>query len=228
MRRHSILGLASGMIALALTASALVHPAFAQNAPAQMASPESRWFLFGAAAARQPINDMNRSFGVGPSLAYGVGYRMPGLTMRGSLGYSALRCDAADSLGNDLSGVVHQASFVMDGLLPEAFGISRSYLIGGVGVAVRRLHEGRIIVRPGRNEWGRPDLLTRYMGYDDPFVDAVVRVGAGYRLFDGGRWRLNVELLAETDVSVWGDSEIDLDLRVDESVQAGLSLQVDL
>ena len=220
MRRHLIVNFAPALLVLVL----------AGLTPAQetMSADGGKWFLFGSAAARQPINDMNKSFGIGPSLAYGAGHRMPGLTMRGSLGYNALRCDATDSLGNDLSGVVHQASFVMDGLLPQAFGIPRTYLIGGLGVAVRRLREGRIIMRPGKNEFGMADIITRHLGYDDPFIDAVVRVGAGYQLLDGGRWKLNVELLAETGLSLWGDSEIDIDLRVDESVQAGLALQVDL
>ena len=188
----------------------------------------SRWFLHAGTSALVPLSDMNASFGVGPAATLGAGRVFEQFTFRGNATYRALQCTASDSLGNDLSGTVHQTGICAEVILPGLLITDRGYIIGGLGLAYRKLREGRVIRRMYITRHGLPASSVRHLGYDDPFVDVTARLGAGVCLWNTGRWKLNAECVYETDFALWGDTEIKYDLRTDESIHAGLQLQMNL
>jgi hypothetical protein len=128
---------------------------------------------------------------------------------------------------NDLGGVVHHGSLAAEIALPAAFGVRRLGLIGGVGVGLRRLSEGRVFQEEMLGEDQFPVRIRVRKGVGEPTVDLVGRLGIGLALWETPRWSLSAEARYQASFAAINPPGISLDLRIDEVLQAGLVLTYD-
>jgi len=222
----------------ALAAAILVTNLFPSRATA------APWSVFLVPQASIPINLMTDYYGPSPSLGIGVGFERESVEFRLTGRYTALRStvsalpETAKYLNNpatprydptwiptwvtSLDGTVHHVSLTADLVIPRAFDIRWLRLIGGLGVGVRRLNEGRQFDETTLDEH-RTEIRTRIRrGFGEPTVDLVGRIGVEIRIWEARTWSLWGEALYEASYAEINPPGISLDLRVDEMIRTGL------
>ena len=137
--------------------------------------------------------------------------------------YSSLRTDVPGH-----TEAAHTFGLTAEVLMPRPLGIPRTHLIGGLGVATRKLTEGREIREEFIDNLGYTFFLVSRVAYDERAVDAVGRLGLAVDLLRGSRWALSAECLYQASYSVIEPDELELNMRIDESVTAGLALRFDI
>ena len=181
------------------------------------------WYCSLAPHASLPLTTMRESFGPSPTVALALGMASQPVGYRLAVAYTALH-----STVDSLPGTVHHGSVTADLIVPQAFTIRRLFLLGGVGLALRRLHEGRVIEERTTTREGYTVTTYPRVGFDEPVLDLVARLGMEIRLWRTARWSLAAEAIYQASYVLKNPPGVSLDLRVDELIQAGLVVSLHL
>jgi hypothetical protein len=163
---------------------------------------------------------MDNSFGISPALSVGVRRDASGRAYRVSATYSGYHC-IIDTIG----GTAHHASITGDVILPCPFGIPRTSVIGGLGLGVRRLREGRDrdFEVVGYGGYTRTEIIR--VAFDKVVPDLVGRVGLAVDIVRTANWTLSTEIMYQAAYGLHNPEGVTLDLRADETLIFGLVLR---
>lgn len=205
------------------------------------------WSVLAAPQATAPVGAMAHYFGWSPSIGVGAALDRGSAQVRLVGRYTALRSRVSalpettkymdnpetpqydrmwipTKWSTGLGGTVHHGSLVAELVIPQAFGLRWLRLVGGAGVATRKLNEGRQFEETMVDEH-LMEVRTRVRkGIGESTVDLVGRLGIEVRVWETRRWSAWGGVSYQASFTEINAPGVPLDMRVDEVVQTGVFL----